>query len=149
MAEHPGVAAGLETRCRLGGRIWGSSGAMERAMTTDQTRRVMNAYFDALETRSFAQFFTEDVVWTTIQSDTHIKGPEAVQDAINVLHARLQDLRTYHLVFAERSAYIEGSGADATGDGRIPYCVAYDLVGERIRAMRAYGDVAEFMPRSS
>jgi hypothetical protein len=51
-------------------------------MTADQTRRVMSAYFDALEAGSFAQFFTEDVVWTTIQSDTHINGPEAVQDAI-------------------------------------------------------------------
>ncbi len=118
-------------------------------MATDQTRRVMSAYFDALETGRFAEVFTEDVVWTTIQSDTHIKGPEAVQDAINVLHARLQDLRTSQLVFDERAAYIEGSGADATGDSRIPYCVAYDLVGERIRAMRAYGNIAECMPVSS
>ena len=115
-------------------------------MTTDQTRRVMSAYFDALETGRFAQFFTEDVIWTTVQSDTHIKGPEAVQDAINVLHARLQDLWTSHLVFAEKAAYIEGSGVDAPGGSRIPYCVAYDLVGERIRAIRAYGDIAEFMP---
>ena len=118
-------------------------------MTADQTRRVMSAYFDALEAGSFAQFFTEDVVWTTIQSDTHIKGPEAVQDAINVLQGRLHDLRTSQLVFAESAAHIEGSGADTTGESRIPYCVAYDLVGERIRAMRAYGDIAKFMPLSS
>ena len=118
-------------------------------MTQDQTRRAMSAYFDALESGRFAEFFTEDVVWTTIQSDTHIAGPEAVQAAINVLHARLPDLRTSQLVFAESAAYIEGSGADATGDGRVPYCVAYDLVGERIRAMRAYGNIAQFMPVSS
>lgn len=32
-------------------------------MTDDQTRRVMSAYFDAaLETGSFAQCFTQDVV---------------------------------------------------------------------------------------
>jgi hypothetical protein len=122
---------------------------MEIDMTTDQTRRVMSAYFDALETSRFAQFFTNDVVWTTIQSDTHIKGREAVQDAINVLHARLRDLQTSKLVFAESAAYIEGSGADATGDRRIQYCVVYDLVGERIGAMRAYGDIADFMPGST
>jgi hypothetical protein len=115
-------------------------------MTADQTRRVMSAYFDALEACRFAQFFTEDVVWTTIQSDTHINGPEAVQDAINILHARLHDLRTRQLIFAESAAYIEGSGADALGESRIAYCVAYDLVGERIGAMRAYGDIADFMP---
>lgn len=107
----------------------------------------MSAYFDALETGRFTQFFTDDVVWTTIQGGTHVQGPEAVQDAINVLHARLPDLQTRQLVFAENAAYIEGSGAGATG--RIAYCVAYDLVGERIRAMRAYGDIAEFMPPSS
>jgi hypothetical protein len=109
----------------------------------------MSAYFDALEAGRFARYFTEDVVWTTIQSDTRIKGPEAVQDAINFLHARFHDLRTSQLVFAESAAYIEGSGAGARGEGRIAYCVAYDLVGERIRAMRAYGDIAEFMPPSS
>ena len=115
-------------------------------MTADQTRRVMSAYFDALETGRFAQFFTEDVTWTTIQGDTHINGPEAVQDAVNALHARLQDLQTRQLAFAEAAAYIEGSGADALGEGRIPYCVAYDLVGDRISAMRGYGDIADFMP---
>jgi hypothetical protein len=75
----------------------------------------MSAYFDALEAGSFAQFLTDDVLWTTIQSDTRIKGPKAVQDAINVLHGRLHDLRTSQLVFAESAAYIEGRGADTTG----------------------------------
>lgn len=34
-------------------------------------------------------------------------------------------------------------GSDATGQSRIPYCVAYDLVDERISARGAYGDIAE------
>lgn len=115
-------------------------------MTADQTRRVMSAYFDALETRHFSQFFTDDVTWTTVQSNIHIIGPRDVQEAVNVLHARLLDLQTRQLVFADHTAYIEGSGADPASPSRVPYCVAYDLVGQRIAAMRAYGDLAAFMP---
>jgi hypothetical protein len=48
-------------------------------------------------------------------------------------------------VVADGAAYVEGSGAGMEGEDRIPYSVAYDLVGNRIAAMRAYGDIAAFM----
>jgi hypothetical protein len=118
-------------------------------MSADQTRQVMSAYFDALETGRFARHFTDDVTWTTIANDTHVQGPGAVEAAINGLHGRLKDLQTRQLVFGEDAAYIEGSAADVDGEGRIPYCVAYDILGDRVAAMRAYGDIAQFMPRPS
>lgn len=60
----------------------------------------MGAYFDALDTGRFAQFFTDDVTWTTTADHHRTQGPEAVQDAINALHARLPDMQTVQVVSA-------------------------------------------------
>ena len=118
-------------------------------MSADQTRQLMSAYFDALETGRFARYFTDDVTWTTVASDTQVQGPDAVEASINGLHARLKDPQTRQLVLGEDAAYIEGTTAGHNGNGRIAYCVAYDIVEERIGAMRAYGDLAESMPATS
>lgn len=117
-------------------------------MSTDETRQVLSAYFDALETGHFRAFFTDDVTWTTIQDDAEVSGAQAVEQAINGLHARMSDLRTRQLAVADGVAYIEGSCAGGGDGARIPYCVAYDFEGDRIVAMRAYGDIAQFMPTS-
>jgi hypothetical protein len=52
-------------------------------------------------------------------------------------------MQTVQVVFGSHAAYPEGSAADLGGRGRIPYCVAYDIVDGRIAAMRAYGPLAE------
>ena len=118
-------------------------------MSTNDTNRVMGAYFEALGTGHFQQFLTDDATWTTVQTGEDIRGAIAVEDAINGLHARMTDLRTQQLVVADGAAYLEGTCADPNGADRIPYCVAYDLAGDRIVAMRAYGELAAFMPPSS
>lgn len=115
-------------------------------MSVNQSRQVVSEYFNALESGHFSRFFTDDVTWTTITSGIIITGPQAVQEAIKGLHARLLDLETRQLVVADQAAYIEGSGVAATHAGRVAYCVAYDIVGDRIAAMRAYGAIAELMP---
>lgn len=117
-------------------------------MSTDDTNRVMSAYFEALGTGRFRQFLTDDASWTTVQTGEEVSGAIAVEDAINGLHARMSDLRTRQLVVADGEAYLEGSCLDPDGAQRIPYCVAYDLAGDRIASMRAYGDIAAFMPPS-
>jgi hypothetical protein len=117
-------------------------------MSTDDTSRIMDDYFAALGTGHFQRFFTDDVTWTTIQNGAEIRGAEAVERAINGLHAHMSDLKTRQLILAERAAYLEGTCAGHVGNARIPYCVAYDLVGDRIAAMRAYGQIASFMPPS-
>lgn len=104
-------------------------------------RDVMSGYFDALETGRFAQYFTGDVTWTTMADGAQVKGPQAVQDAINTLHGRLTDLQTLQLVLGPHTAYIEGSATVPAGAGRVAYCVAYDVIGDRIAAMRAYGQL--------
>jgi hypothetical protein len=114
-------------------------------MANDETASVMRAYFAALGTGQFSQFFTDEVTWTTIQGNVEIRGAEAVQEAIDGLHARMPDLQTRQLSVGDGMAYIEGSCA-GRGEARVPYCVAYDVAGDRIAAMRACGDIAAFMP---
>ena len=117
-------------------------------MSTDDTHRLMDAYFTALATGHFRQLLTDDVTWTTIQNAAEVRGAEAVEAAINTLHARMSDLKTRQLIVGDQSAYLEGTGAGQDGSARIPFCVAYDLVGDRIDAMRAYGQLAVFMSPS-
>lgn len=115
-------------------------------MPADETRHVMTDYFEALETGAFARCFTDDVTWTTTADGSYLQGAKAVEAAINGLHQRLQDMQTLRLVIGQSAAYLEGSANGVNGEGRIPYCVAYDVMGGRIGAMRAYGDIAEFLP---
>ena len=115
-------------------------------MPTEQTRRVLNDYFTAMGTGQFTQFFTDDITWTTVENNAVVRGPSHVQDAILALHARMSDMQTRQLIISDNAAYIEGScaGIDEQAD-RVLYCVAYDLDGPRIAAMRAYGALAAFM----
>lgn len=110
----------------------------------------MGDYFRAMETGRFAQFFTEDVSWTTIDTNAVVRGPRAVQDFIVTLHGRMSDVQTDRLVFSDDCAYLEGSCAGVEGQmGRISYCVAYDLIGSWISAIRGYGAVGPFLPTDS
>jgi hypothetical protein len=113
-----------------------------------QTRRVIADYFRAMETTGhFAQFFTDDVTWTTIDTNDVVRGPQAVQDFIVALHARMSDAQTHRLVFSEDCAYLEGSCAGVDGQtDRIAYCIAYDLTGSQIASVRSYGPVGPLMP---
>ena len=117
-------------------------------MSTDDTHRLMGAYFAGLATGHFRQFLTDDVTWTTIESDAEVRGAQAVEEAVNTLHARMSDLKTRQLIVGDQSVYLEGTGAGQGGSARIPFCVAYDVVGDRIAAMRAYGQLAVFMSPS-
>ena len=60
------------------------------------------------------------------------------------LHSTMEDAQTRQLVFGQDSAYLEGDCDDraAGGDARTRYCVAYDVEGELIKAMRCYGPLA-------
>jgi SnoaL-like domain len=119
-----------------------------RMPSPEQTRRVIGDYFRAMdETGHFAQFFTDDVTWTTIDTNAVVRGPRAVQDFTVALHASMPDLHTDRLVFSDDCAYLEGSCAGMDGQrDRIRYCLAYDLIGSQIASMRFYGLSARFMP---
>jgi predicted ester cyclase len=125
-------------------------------MSAETTERVMRDYLEALLSRGdFGRFFTDDVLWTTMETGQEIRGREAVREYIVALHTVLFDARPVvrSTVVTDAVALLEADfvgrhigeigGVAATGkDVRVPYCVVYDIVGDRIAALRAYFPVA-------
>lgn len=48
-------------------------------MSADDTRRVMSAYFEALETGRFSGHFTDDVTWTTTANENACGVPRRLK----------------------------------------------------------------------
>ncbi len=128
-------------------------------MSVETSERVLREYGEALLSGGdFARFFTDDVVWTTMETGHEIRGREAVRDYIVAMHTTIFEARPVirNTAVGDRFALLEadfvgrhvGEVADvpATGkDVNVPYCVVYDIDGERIRALRAYLPMAALM----
>ena len=128
-------------------------------MSVETSERVLREYLDALLARGdFARFFTDDVLWTTMETGEEIRGRDAVRDYIVVLHTVLFDARPVvrHTLAGDGVAVLEADfvgkhvgeigGVAATGrDVKVPYCVVYDIEGERIAALRGYLSVTSLM----
>ena len=121
-------------------------------MSVEATTRIMKGYFEALMNKGdFSEFFTEDVVWTTMETGEEVKGRTEVRDYIVALHTVMFDAHPELHAFgsADGYAFVEGvfvgthigelAGIAPTGaEVRVPYCVAYDVADEGIRALRGY-----------
>ena len=128
-------------------------------MATETSERVMREYLDVLLSRGdFGRFFTDDVLWTTMETGEQIRGREAVRDYIVALHTVLFDARPVlrGTVATDGVALLEADfvgrhigeigGVAATGmEVDVPYCVVYDIEGDRIGAVRAYFPVTALM----
>jgi steroid delta-isomerase-like uncharacterized protein len=112
----------------------------------------MRSYLDALLARSdFADYFTDDVTWTTVGSDQELQGREPVRDFLIWMHTQAFDAhpKVKTLVAGDGQAALEADflgthigeffGMPATGRSvQVPYCVVYDLNDDKIAALRAY-----------
>ena len=121
-------------------------------MSVEATADTMRSYLDALLARGdFADYFTDDVTWTTIGTDQTMQGREAVRDFLVCMHTQAFDarLRVKTLVVGDGQAVLEADlvgthtgeflGMAATGKSvQVPYCVVYDLRDDKIAALRAY-----------
>jgi steroid delta-isomerase-like uncharacterized protein len=121
-------------------------------MSVEATADTMRSYLDALLARGdFADYFTDDVTWTTIGTDQTMQGREAVQDFLAWMHTQAFDARprVKTLVVGDGQAVLEADlvgthtgeflGMAATGKSvQVPYCVVYDLRDDKITALRAY-----------
>jgi len=121
-------------------------------MSVEETQQTMQRYLDALLARGdFASCFADDVEWTTMETGDHVRGRDAVRDYIVAMHTQLFDavpeLRSVATSdgFAALEAVFVGTqiaefgGVPATGASiRVPYAMAYDLVDDKITALRAY-----------
>jgi hypothetical protein len=109
----------------------------------------MNHYFEVMgRGGDFAKFYTADVTWTTTGTGQDVRGPSSVRDFIVALHNNMSDAQTRRIGVSDGHAYLEGDCLEApTGtNSRISYCVAYDVVDDRIAAMRCYGPIAPMCP---
>ncbi len=121
-------------------------------MTRDATKRTMDAYLEALFSGGdFGQYFTPDVLWTTMETGETMSGRETVRDFIVALHTRIFDAHPelVHLaaddgVAAAEIVFVgthtgEFGGIEATGaQVRLPYTVFYDVTDDGITALRVY-----------
>ena len=128
-------------------------------MSVDATKGTIDAYLDALlNGGDFAQFFTDQVEWTTMETGEQIRGREAVRDFIVALHKELFDAHPElkHVIIGDGIAALEAdfvgthtgefAGIAPTGASlRVPYSVVYDLTDDGISALRAYMPVRQII----
>ncbi len=121
-------------------------------MSLETTTQTMNGYLDALLQRGdFGRFFTEDVLWTTMETGEELRGREPVRDLIVALHTQLFDARPElkNLAVGNGVAAVEAdfigvhiaefAGIPATGANvRVSYAVWYEVSDAGISALRAY-----------
>lgn len=121
-------------------------------MSVDTTRNTITAYIDSLlHGGDFASFFSDDVLWTTMETGEQVRGRDAVRDYIVALHTQAftaspevkrfvvaDDVAVLEAVFVGTHA-AEFAGIPATGKQvRLPYAVVYDLSGDTITTLNAY-----------
>lgn len=113
--------------------------------TTERTQRVIAHYFDLMgRDADFSESYTADVTWLMADTGELVEGPDAVRSYLTALHSTMVHGQTRKLAVGHDFVYLEGDCADgpAGGDARIRYCVAYDVEGDLIKAMRCYGPLA-------
>ncbi|WP_432884609.1 ester cyclase [Kribbella sp. CA-245084] len=125
-------------------------------MSVTQTESTLRDYLAALlNGGDFAAFFSDDIVWTTMETGDEVHGREAVRDFILALHRQMFDAspELRNVAFGDGFAGLEAvfvgkhkgefAGVPATGAMvRMPYVVFYDIDGGSITALRAYFPMA-------
>jgi steroid delta-isomerase-like uncharacterized protein len=121
-------------------------------MSVEATSNTIRSYLDALVARGdFADYFTDDVSWTTVGGGQELHGRGPVRDFLIWMHTQAFNARpkVKTLVVGDGQAALEADfvgthtgeflGMPASGKSvQVPYCVVYDLQHEKIAALRAY-----------
>lgn len=122
------------------------------AVSVESTRRVMDAYLQALVDQGrYAAYLADDVTLTLMGAGQDAAGREAVRQMIDYLHqhafAARPRLKT--LIVAAGQATLEAdfigthtgefAGIAATGkEVNVPYAVVYDVALDTVTALRIY-----------
>lgn len=128
-------------------------------MSVASTESTMRGYVDALLDRGdFAASFSDDVLWTTMETGEQVRGRDAVRDYIVAMHTQVFDAspEVKSMTVGDGMAVIEAvfvgthtgdfAGLAPTGAAvRLPYVMVYEVAGERITALRAYVSFAALM----
>lgn len=128
-------------------------------MSVDATKGTIDDYLEALLSGGdFAQFFTDQVEWTTMETGEQIQGREQVRDFIVALPKQLFDAHPElkKVVIGDGIAALEAdfvgthtgkfAGIAPTGASvRVPYSLVYDLTDAGISELRAYLPVRQII----
>jgi predicted ester cyclase len=128
-------------------------------MSVQNNERLLHDYVDALISgRDFAAYFSDDVLWTTMETGEEVRGRDTVRQFVTAMHVEAfkaaPELR--NTVVGEQGGVIEAvfvgthigeiGGIPATGaEVRLPYTVCYDFADDKITALRAYLPMAVMM----
>jgi steroid delta-isomerase-like uncharacterized protein len=121
-------------------------------MTVEGTSQTMRSYLDAFLARGdFAEYYTDEVTWTTVGAGQELQGRQPVRDFLMWMHTQAFDAhpKVKTLVVGDGQAALEADfvgthtgeflGMAPTGKSvQVPYCVIYDLHDDKITALRAY-----------
>jgi predicted ester cyclase len=121
-------------------------------MSTQDTRRAMETYVEDLLRRGpYKRHFSNDVVLSMVGTDQATEGPDDTEAFIDYLHTVAFDAspELKNMIVGDGQAAAEFDfvgrhvgefgGMAATGrEVRVPYCMVYELDGEKIRALRGY-----------
>ncbi len=121
-------------------------------MPAEATAQTIRAYLDTFLARGdFADYYTDDVTWTTVGADQELQGRQPVRDFLCWMHTQAFDAhpKVKTLIIADGQAALEADfvgthigeflGMPPTGKSvQVPYCVVYDLQDDKITALRAY-----------
>jgi steroid delta-isomerase-like uncharacterized protein len=125
-------------------------------MSVDSTRDVVMRYLDS--NHADLSMMAPDVVFTSMASGDEHRGVDAVKGMLHYIYHVAFEARaeTRNMVFADGQAVLEAdfvgkhigefAGVAATGRTvRVPLCVVYDLVSDRIARGRVYFEVPAFL----
>lgn len=121
-------------------------------MTVAATAETMRSYLDAFLARGdFADYYTDEVTWTTVGADQELQGRQPMRDFLLWMHTQAFDAhpKVKTLVIGDGQAALEADfvgthtgdflGIPPTGKSvQVPYCVIYDLRDDKLAALRAY-----------
>ena len=121
-------------------------------MSVENTQQTMEAYLeDLVGGGPYKRHFSDDVVVALVGTDQGAEGPDAAEAWIDYLHRQAFEARPElkNMIIGDDQAAVEVDfvgthvgefgGIAATGrEVRVPYCVVYDLEGEKIKGLRIY-----------
>jgi predicted ester cyclase len=121
-------------------------------MSIEDTQQAMDAYIeDLLGGGPYRRHFSDDVVVSIVGTDQGAEGPDGVEAWIDYLHKVAFEARPElkNMIVGDGQAVGEFDfvgkhvgefgGIAATGrEVRVPYCMVYELEGEKIRVLRGY-----------
>ena len=130
-------------------------------MSVTSTEATMRGYVDSLRGGGdFASFFSDGVLWTTMETGEEVRGREAVRDYIVAMHTQIfhasPELRSLTVgdgIAALEAVFIGTHAGDFAGipptgaEVRLPYVVVYDVEDDKITALRAYLGIAALIQR--